>query len=194
MSPDEKRRRLGRDPLPCLIPYFDPIVSELHFRDGFLEYVKRQGVNRASFREDPKEITSEDLIRYVEGSLTGDRDRYNLVEDAISKDTDLFDEYVELCEQIWVGQVSIPTNFNLSLGLGGDYTPKEKGADPVGDIEGPISITTEDLIRYVEGSLAKDATRYRQIEEVICNDVELLEEVQELRRSIWGSGDRPTGC
>ncbi len=135
------------------------------------------------------EITSEDLIRYVEGSLTADWRRYNRVEKAISKDTDLFDEYIELVGKIWPGKVLYPATFKTCRGLGIGSPREEKGADPVGDVEGPFSATTEDLIRYVEGSLAKDPARYRRIENAICNDVELFEEVQELRRSIWGSGD-----
>jgi hypothetical protein len=183
MNGDEIQRRLAGESV-ALHRELASGVSE-----QFLEYLKEQGGNGSQLVNNPNEITSEDLIRYVEGSLTADRDRYNRVEEAISKDTDLFDEYVELCEQIWTGRVLNPATSKPWKGLGIGYPRKISGADPVGDVEGPVSVTTEDLIRYVEGSLAKDATRYRRIEEAICNDVELFEEVQELRRSIWGSGD-----
>ena len=183
MNGDEIQRRLASESVG-LHRELAPDVSEQS-----CEHLKKPGGNGSQPVKNPDEITSEDLIRYVEGSLTTDRDRYNRVEEAISKDSDLFDEYIELCEQIWTRRVLNPAAFQTYTGGRIGHPRDEKGADPVGDVEGPVSVTTEDLIRYVEGSLAKDATRYRRIEEAICNDVELFEEVQELRRSIWGSGD-----
>ena len=134
-------------------------------------------------------VSSDDLIRYVEGSLIQDIDRYNQVEEAICNDLDLYYEYIDLRQKIWLmgpesKLVSRSDKSQCELPFPGFSTQKASDRSPAAEELSVVS--TDDLIRYVEGSLLADSDRNARVEEAIVNDLGLYEEYVNLRKLIWG--------
>jgi hypothetical protein len=135
-------------------------------------------------------VSSDDLIRYVEGSLIQDIDRYNQVEEAICKDLDLYNECIDLREKIWLtGQEStmVSRSDENQCELSFLRFSTQKASDRLPAAEELSAVSTDDLIRYVEGSLLADLGRYHHVEEAICKNNDLYEECVRLRKLIWGA-------
>ena len=131
-------------------------------------------------------VSSDDLIRYVEGSLIQDIDRYNQVEEAICNDLDLYNECIDLRRKIWLTghESTMVSRFGKSQCDRPFSTQKASDRSPAA--EEPSAVSTDDLIRYVEGSLLADSDRNARVEEAIVNDLGLYEEYVNLRKLIWG--------
>jgi hypothetical protein len=134
-------------------------------------------------------LSSEDLIRYVEGSLIQDIDRYSQVEEAICNDLDLYNACIELRQRIW----STESDNSVPIGSGGgqlrfgnlEFKTHEESNKLF--LSNELSdVSTEDLIRYVDGSLLAESDRYNIVEEAICKNNDLYEESIRLRRIILG--------
>ena len=131
-------------------------------------------------------VSSDDLIRYVEGSLIQDIDRYNQVEEAICNDLDLYNECIDLRRKIWLTghESTMVSRFGKSQCDRPFSTQKASDRSPAAEELSVVS--TDDLIRYVEGSLLADSDRNARVEEAIVKDLGLYEEYVNLRKLIWG--------
>lgn len=139
---------------------------------------------------DGVKVSSDDLISFVDGSLIEDADRYNQVEEAICNDLDLFNECVELRRRIWLTEsdngVTIGS-LGRQLELGVPEFKTHRASEELSLIDEPKEVSTEDLIRYVDGSLLAELDRYHHVEEAICKNNDLYEECVRLRKLIWGA-------
>jgi hypothetical protein len=139
---------------------------------------------------DGVKVSSDDLISYVDGSLIKDAERYNQVEEAICNDLDLFNECVELRRKIWLTEsdngVKIES-LGRQLELGIPEFKTHKASEELPLIYEPSEVSTEDLIRYVDGSLLAELDRYHHVEEAIRKNNDLYEECVRLRKLIWGA-------
>jgi len=134
-------------------------------------------------------VSSDDLIRYVEGSLIQDIDRYTQVEEAICNDLDLYNECIDLRRKIWLTghESTMVSRFCKSqCDLPFLWFSTQKASDRSAAAEELSAVSTDDLIRYVEGSLLADSDRNARVEEAIVKDLGLYEEYVNLRKLIWG--------
>lgn len=147
---------------------------------------------------DGVKVSSDDLISYVDGSLIEDAERYNQVEEAICNDLDLFNECVELGRKVWLTESDNGVKIGslgrqLELGIPEFKTHEapefktHEASEELPLIYEPNEVSTEDLIRYVDGSLLAELDRYHHVEEAICKNNELYEECVRLRKLIWGA-------